>query len=73
MRQAVSETKVNIVTMAAGAGIVLCWGQNDYGRLGNGTTDNHLKPTPITELSSGVTLLPDGAVTHWGVAVISPT
>lgn len=34
-------------TCAVANGDALCWGEGDYGRLGNGTDDNSSIPTPI--------------------------
>ena len=37
-------------------GDLYCWGDNKYGQVGNGTTENQLSPTPIlgSSLSSGL-------------------
>ena len=58
-------------------GDVLCWGANDFGLLGDGTTTDRWTPTPVTGLDSGVAaitvgmnhtcaLKADGGVVCWG-------
>ncbi len=58
-------------------GALKCWGDNTYGPLGDGTTNDRHTPTPVTGLSSGVTavsasrfhtcaLLATGAAKCWG-------
>ena len=59
-------------------GMVYCWGSNNYGQLGDGTTDTRLSPTPVDlgpnnsaveiSVSDGFScaLLDDGGVSCWG-------
>lgn len=57
-------------------GTVTCWGKNDAGQLGDGTTNDALVPTPVPELSGAVqvaagrrhtcVLLANGTVACWG-------
>ena len=76
----------DIVGVAAGkvhtcavtqSGAALCWGDNSYGQLGDGTTTAKLIPTQVKGLASGVAaittghthtcaLMLDGAVFCWG-------
>jgi hypothetical protein len=56
-------------------GVVACWGRNDDGQLGDGTTTNRPTPVIIPELAGatvalgarhGCALRPDGGVACWG-------
>ena len=58
-------------------GSVVCWGDNRYGQVGDGTTKDRSEPTEVEQLSAGVlsvaagsdhtcAVVPGAAVTCWG-------
>ena len=77
---AVSITAGNAHTCAVlNTGAVNCWGRNDYGQLGNGTTTDSSVPVPVNAFTGGATavsitagnahtcaVLNTGAVNCWG-------
>lgn len=47
-------------TCAIVGGGVFCWGNNEFGQLGDGSTQNHARPTPVSSLNSTVIALAAG-------------
>jgi alpha-tubulin suppressor-like RCC1 family protein len=62
--------------VATGSGTVYAWGDNSFGQLGDGGTNNSLTPVPVSSISTGslvaagashsLALLSDGTVRAWG-------
>lgn len=46
--------------VVTGTSAALCWGDNEYGQLGDGTTGTRLTAVPVTGLTSGVRLVHAG-------------
>jgi alpha-tubulin suppressor-like RCC1 family protein len=44
------------------SGALLCWGRNDYGQVGDGTTTSRLAPVAVSGLGSGVTAVATGQI-----------
>ena len=88
VQPSVNATGAGTCTLTVGdsAGHVECWGQNDHGQVGNGTTnavgDYVLKPATVSKLT-GVTLIAshrnftcakngDGQIYCWGQNLYGP-
>lgn len=60
-------TDMNRVSVGASSacaiklGALYCWGQNNYGQVGDGTTTNQLAPVAVSGLTSGVSDVAVGA------------
>lgn len=77
VRMAMGPTHGCLVTASGGA---KCWGENDYGEVGDGTKDKPFEPKDVVGLTSGVVdiavtrntscaLTTAGAVKCWGVVI----
>jgi len=73
----VSSVATSVVAVDAGyesscaltaAGAVLCWGNNEWGQLGDGTTTDRSVAAPVTGLGAGVTAIAAGRF-HYCVIV----
>ncbi|MGZ3424507.1 MAG: RCC1 domain-containing protein, partial [Polyangiales bacterium] len=64
----------------AADGTLKCWGDNEYGAIGDGTTAKATIPTPVTGIANAVQLslggggssarLADGTIRIWGAAFV---
>ncbi len=59
---------VNTTCAVTSTGAVECWGQNNVGQVGDGTTTTRLTPTPVTTLTGGATNVAVGW--GWACAVV---
>jgi alpha-tubulin suppressor-like RCC1 family protein len=53
------------------AGSIMCWGDNEYGQLGDGTTTTRLTPVTVSGLSAGVVVVSAGPRPHHTCALMN--
>jgi len=53
-------TSYRFTCASTSTGSALCWGRNDFGQVGDGTTTNRLTPTAVSGLGSGVAAVGTG-------------